>query len=174
MKHAQSLEEERKALLDQIHMSRDNYRRMLHQTEMEHAEAAAERYADSHSDRFPRSATMRWVMDHPYVIAAGVAGLVLMAPRGVRRRIGAVAVPALGTMAPALGSMAPMLRSVLPARVAASPSKTAAAGTAAATGMATLASVVTMLLRDPARMRLAARAFTTAMGYMRKRRQNAM
>lgn len=80
-----SLEEERRALLAQIEASRAVYRRMLSGTadvaaqdaaRSTHRVVQAEKYAG-----FPRSRTVRWVMDHPLAVAVGVSVLVWAAPQ---------------------------------------------------------------------------------------------
>lgn len=80
-----SLEEERRALLTRIEASRAVYRRMLSGAEdangqqaaqSSHEVALARKYAG-----FPRSRTVRWMMDHPLAVAAGISLLVWLAPR---------------------------------------------------------------------------------------------
>ena len=84
-----SLEEERRALLAQIEASRAVYRRMLSGTP--DIAGSGTSSADQKgmqkgmpTDKivsFPRSRTMRWVMDHPLAVAASVSLLVWAAPR---------------------------------------------------------------------------------------------
>lgn len=84
MKHGPSLEDERRALLEHIHSTRAAYRRMLTETdEAEHGHNES-RHMRTPDPAFPRSMTVRWVMQHPYAIAGGVAVAVLLAPRAVR------------------------------------------------------------------------------------------
>lgn len=101
-----SLEEERRALLEQIEASRAVYRRMLSGSpsayeagQAQHGPASA-RIGDGAAGSvrsgpdFPRSRTVQWVMDHPVMVAAGVAVLVWAAPRWWSRRPAAKALPA--------------------------------------------------------------------------------
>ena len=84
-----SLEEERRALLAQIEASRAVYRRMLSGTP--DIAGSGTSSADQKgmqkgmpTDKivsFPRSRTMRWVMDHPLAVAASVSLLVWAAPQ---------------------------------------------------------------------------------------------
>src|SRR5690606_8230573 len=55
MKAANSLEEERQALLDQIHTSRDAYRRMLHESEAVESRPAPMPVMVRPTNHFPRS-----------------------------------------------------------------------------------------------------------------------
>jgi hypothetical protein len=106
--NGRSLEEQRNALLEQIHASRSVYRRMLTQGESietasahEHAaagtdireEAAAKPVASSSSStrraaardpNFPRSMTMRWIMSHPFYTAAAIVGVAMLVPKAAR------------------------------------------------------------------------------------------
>jgi hypothetical protein len=79
MRQAPSLEEERRALLAQIESSREAYRHMLHprNTVTESPASGAARHLQAAAP-FPRSATMRWIMDHPYLSALAVASVVIM------------------------------------------------------------------------------------------------
>lgn len=99
----QSLEAERQAILDRIHSRRENYRRILHdgatldkQPEMHapHHQESSPIYAHSyqpmhqHLDSgFPRSTAMRMLMDHPLLVAAGVAAVVLIGPRRIMKTV---------------------------------------------------------------------------------------
>src|SRR4051812_39002559 len=99
MKHAHSLEEERQALLEQIHASRDAYRRMLMQSDaLEEKKTESRMSLISKDTGFPRSMTMRWIMQHPYLCAAAVTAIVIAAPLAGRalatRRAAASANPA--------------------------------------------------------------------------------
>ncbi|MES2536978.1 MAG: hypothetical protein V4632_14025 [Pseudomonadota bacterium] len=105
MRHAPSLEDERRALLAQIDSSRDMYRRMLN------PDAAAAHHApDSRTDllahdSFPRSTTVRWILDHPYLSALAVASLVVIVSSRRRIRPAALRAP----MVRSLAGMAAML-----------------------------------------------------------------
>ncbi|MDB5798593.1 MAG: hypothetical protein JWP36_2495 [Paucimonas sp.] len=206
MKRAISLEEERQALLEQIHTSRAAYRRMLAQYD---GPAESERPASGYVHEaaplpkgrlvrgmpaaFPRSATMRWVMDHPTAVAgvaAGLVAVVALAAIGPRRIAYSV------RTAPAVRALQSRLQGRLhrePERPAfsagrswperdsvsrerellyrdhdlARPARPSLAGTA----LASAAGIVSMLMRDPARMRMAARAATTAIEWLKNRRQ---
>jgi hypothetical protein len=206
-----SLEEQRNALLEQIHASRAVYRRMLTQGESietasahEHAaagtdireEAAAHATPSSASAKagrrmadpnFPRSMTMRWIMDHPFYTAAAVVGVAMLLPKAARagKRAGgkirsrkrgkedhssSAYVPptqAQGSGAPAYGPYPQPVYIQQP-----SPQKTGAVAGAAAFGGTALTSIITiatMVMRDPAKMRMAMKLFSTASNYLRKR-----
>lgn len=147
MKAAHSLEEERQALLDQIHTSRDTYRRMLTaENETEEAVSVPQSRALKTPERFPRSMTLRWIVDHPYLLATGVAGAALLAPRRIRKQVS--------------HSVSSSVHTVAPPRA-----RKAAKGVF--TGVITLA---TMLLKDPAKMRMLTRTVSTALNYARQRR----
>lgn len=89
MKHASSLQEEREALLEQIHASRSAYRRMLTQEDTEEyarSVSAANAHNADPSHNFPRSKTVRWIMQHPYLSASLVLGtLALIGPKRISR-----------------------------------------------------------------------------------------
>lgn len=80
-----SLEEERRALLKQIEASRATYRRMLGgKTDATHARQMHIHSALNHPTGkavFPRSRTVKWVMEHPLAVATSVALLVWVLPR---------------------------------------------------------------------------------------------
>ena len=79
MRHAPSLYDEKKALLAHMQATRTDYRRMLEQVDKPDVEP--DRPAlQLQSAPFPRSATLRWMFDHPYVCAIGVAALVWSRP----------------------------------------------------------------------------------------------
>jgi hypothetical protein len=73
-----SIAEEKEALLARMQASRVAYRRMLQDTD--DATAAHSRSPNA----FPRSKTIRWIRDHPYLTAFAVAALVI-GPRRVAR-----------------------------------------------------------------------------------------
>jgi hypothetical protein len=74
-----SLAEEKEALLARMHASRVAYRRMLQgvddTTTVEETRSP---------NAFPRSKTIRWIRDHPYLSALAVAALVI-GPRRIAR-----------------------------------------------------------------------------------------
>ena len=91
MRQADSLEEERQTLLEQIHASRVVYRRMLTHPDMP---GDSDAMHDIHSDdavddarKFPRSKTMRWVIHHPYLTTLTVAAIVTFGPRNIVRTV---------------------------------------------------------------------------------------
>jgi len=85
-----SLEEERRALLEQIEASRAVYRRMLAGDEKSAAGSmtAANPRTSRGAQTFPRSRTVRWVMDHPWWVAFGVAAVVWAGPGGLKKVFG--------------------------------------------------------------------------------------
>lgn len=95
-----SLEAERQAILDRMQMRREHYRRMLtggdyeqiadaHPTDEGHALAhmAHNPGPGYHTvpTQFPRSTIMRTVTEHPYLVALGVAAVVLIGPKRLMR-----------------------------------------------------------------------------------------
>lgn len=84
-----SLEEERQAILQRMQASREHYRHMLrdqpevhanpHHPEGRHAVYAVDR------NEFPRSKTMRWIAQHPFLCAAAVAALIVIGPGRIVR-----------------------------------------------------------------------------------------
>ncbi len=211
--NGRSLEEQRNALLEQIHASRSVYRRMLTQGESietasahEHAAAGTDIRQDAAASSaslsgsaglrgkasdpaFPRSMTMRWIMDHPFYTAAAIVGVAMLIPKAARagKRVNSK----LGSKKRSKAPQAPtayvppvqMHGSSVPAQGAypqtvyiqqpASPHKTGALAGMAAFGGTALTSIITiatMVMRDPAKMQMAMKMFHTASDYMRKRR----
>lgn len=84
-----SLEEERQAILDRMEVSRERYRRMLrNQPEVianEHHPAGHHAVYALPNDRFPRSAAMRWVAQHPVLCAAAIAAVIVIGPGRIAR-----------------------------------------------------------------------------------------
>ena len=80
-----SLEQERRALLEEIEARRNLYRRMLSNESEDH------HIIHSHGQVIARTTSPRhkrlgqWLLDHPLQVAAGVALLVWLAPRLTRR-----------------------------------------------------------------------------------------
>lgn len=192
MKRAISLEDERQALLEQIHSSRAAYRRMLSQYDQPQESAGPADAADLRGvvplrgmpAAFPRSRTMRWIISHPYATAGAAAGLLALAVIGPRRALQSVRLlrfaPGVDTMKSTMqrtmrrrhddiGVVVPA-RALPPEREVLLSSKRQALGGAA---LASVTGLVSMLLRDPARMRMVARAASTATEWWRNRRQQA-
>jgi hypothetical protein len=181
MKNAPSLEEERQALLEQIHASRAAYRRMLTEQD-EQAQAAAESrlHGIREDPAFPRSRTIRWIMQHPYISAAAVAGVVgvaIASPRLTRSfsnwragmsgtKTSAIATGRIPVNHTGAGRRITD-RSAVIDRPPATPKRVAAAGRAAITSVAAMAATV---LRDPSKMRMATRFFSMAAGFISARR----
>lgn len=213
--NGRSLEEQRSALLEQIHASRSVYRRMLTQGESietatahEHAaagtdirdEAAAEESASAAGARaaasrtratdpgFPRSMTMRWIMDHPFYTAAAVVGVAMLIPKAARagkRAGGKLSSRKRNKAAPPPSNYGPPghaqsygapTSNGYPQTVyiqQPSPQKAGALAGAAAFGGTALTSIITiatMVLRDPAKMQMAMKLFSSASDYLHKRR----
>lgn len=105
-RHNPSLEEERQSILERMQMSRETYRRMLsdqpdviehrrtgtaHQPEPLAVAPEVAHYRDNRQlsrfsaaqGSFPRSAAMRWAMQHPFMCAAAVAAVVAIGPRRI-------------------------------------------------------------------------------------------
>lgn len=143
-----SLEEERRALLEQIEASRAVYRRMLagEPTSGPARPLMQTQAAGPGTRAFPRSQTVQWVMAHPLWVAGGVALLVLLAPRAIGRSKRAAA------------------------------QRKSARRAQPATGGGTLRALVTvaaLLLRDPTRMRAAAAFASRAWHWLQRRRRPA-
>lgn len=108
-----SLEEERKAILERMQMRRESYRRALNggpDLDQIPADPVAVRALPSSAHaqhvyptqrpvptRFPRSALMRVLMDHPVLCAVGVAALVAIGPRRIVKTF-ATGATAIGTL----------------------------------------------------------------------------
>ncbi|OGB27015.1 MAG: hypothetical protein A3I66_22285 [Burkholderiales bacterium RIFCSPLOWO2_02_FULL_57_36] len=183
MKQHTSLEDERRALLDQIHSSREVYRRMLTQSDKpEHKTVEGNIVDVSRAERFPRSMTMRWIVQHPYMSAAAVVAVALMGSSSARTAIiqrtswathrlqGKSAT--MATMRPALSNESAGTRRTARTRSTDFPlhtnaSKPMAIARSVFTGLATAAA---MILRDPRKMRAASNAFSAAAGFVRSRR----
>ncbi len=153
-----SLEDERRVLLEQIEASRAVYRRMLtgeHATLPRDARKlrpgphpAAE--TPTMRQKVAQSPAVLWMMDHPLWVAGGVALLVLLAPRMVGK-----------TAAAARRRKENKRREQV---------REAARDPAGGTTRALLTTAV-LLLRDPARLRAAARVAGTAWQWMQQLRQ---
>lgn len=147
-----SLEDERRALLEQIEASRALYRRML-TGEQPGGPQARMATGPGHrpvaSGETPgRSQPVQWMMEHPLWVAGGVALLVLMAPR------------LLSAGRHAAQKRRANKRRERQWRERESPG----------TGRALLTAAV-LLLRDPARLRMVSRIASTAWQWLQQRRR---
>ena len=80
-----SLEEERRALLEEIDARRSLYRRMLNGESDDHQTTATRRQTSGQA-MSPRNNQLRqWLLNHPLQVATGVALLVWLGPRLIRR-----------------------------------------------------------------------------------------
>ncbi|MDB5824605.1 MAG: hypothetical protein JWR21_3309 [Herminiimonas sp.] len=165
MKHSPSLEEERQALLAQIQSSRAVYRRML--AEADAPEPAGPSAASRRGNAIAATVTdraesaMQWAKAHPALVAAGAAGLVavlMLARRRTTRRTASRA--QVRDVVQTRGNQLLNQQSAVP-RVA------------RGVLMSSLAGLAQGVLRNPARLRLAARAMPVVMGYVRRWRSNA-
>ena len=149
-----SLEEERRALLEQIEASRAVYRRMLSGDEGGAASTATHGQANaaSASGEPGRGRAVQWMMEHPLWVAGGVALLVLLAPR------------MMGAGARAARHRRQAKRRERQLEWEHERERAAGGGTARA-----LLTAAALLLRDPARMRAAARYAQMAWGWIRER-----
>ncbi len=154
MRQAISLEEEKRRLLEQLESSRSVYRRMLTNGEKpayEEVVPAAYDYAPAEpAEQFPQSQTMRWIVNHPYLLTAGVAILVAAGTKGWSRSRKKPSPPV-----DEQDSDANLKK-----------------GIAATTFGTTLATTIAMMLRNPAQLQAAMRAATLAMNYYKSRRAN--
>lgn len=175
MKNAPSLEEERRALLEQIHASRDAYRRMLTEQDMQEAAAENRLHALNGTGDFPRSSTIRWIIQHPYLTVAAVAGAAVAAPK-LARSVARWRSGMSGYQSPAYAARhnatQPVVRTAMPEHLmadqkATAPKRLAVLGRSAITSLVAMAS---MALRDPAKMRMATRLFSLAAGFVSARR----
>ena len=143
-----SLEDERRALLEQIEASRAVYRRMLAGEPGTTGPRTPVRASSHAGGAPPRNRALQWAIANPVWVAAGVALVVLLAPRviGSGRR---AAARRKATRRPA---------EPVPA---------------AATGgtLRALLTVAALLLRDPARMRAAASFAGSAWRWLQQRRR---
>ena len=143
-----SLEDERRALLEQIEASRAVYRRML----SDEPEATVARRLP-HQDavqQTPGARAMQWMTEHPLWVAGGVALLVLLAPRVIDA----------GKQAARQRRHKQREREFEHEREPRQQGGTPRA----------LLTVAALLLRDPARLRAAARIGQTAWQWMQRRR----
>ena len=141
-----SLEDERRALLEQIEASRAVYRRML-AGETGTARHAQVRQASHTAGTSSRNRALEWAMAHPLWVAGGVALLVLLLPR------------AIGS-----GRQAAARRTA-----ARRPSEQVSGGGT----LRALLTVAALLLRDPARMRTMTTLAGNAWRWLQGRRRSS-
>lgn len=154
-----SLEDERRALLEQIEASRAVYRRML-AGEPGAAALRASRYArpglpaatgqPTLRQKVAQSPAVLWMMDHPLWVAGGVALLVLLAPQ----------------MMTASAAAARKRRASKRQEQARRATREPSGGAARA-----LLTTAVLLLRDPARLRAAARLLGAGWQWVQQQRQ---
>ncbi|MBA4141629.1 MAG: hypothetical protein H0X43_01200 [Nitrosospira sp.] len=112
-----SLEDERKALLERMSASRQNYRfRLIPARDEENQHGTGNVYRDGKGDKFPRSRTFKFVTRHPYYTSLALLGVLSAFPsRSLSRAMkGGIALTAgiLGSSARTL-----LVRQVLPSMV---------------------------------------------------------
>jgi hypothetical protein len=184
MKQTTSLEDERRALLEQIHSSRETYRRMLtgsdsrsRSRKLMGSSTAAGVHQPQH---FPRSMTMRSIMEHPYMSAAAVTAIAMLGTRTAKSAVThrshahpnqewqkgrAYRPPAASSEATGRPRTARTRSTDFPQY--SNRSKPMTVARSAFTGLATLAA---MLLRDPRKMQAATSAITAATTFIQSRR----
>jgi len=81
-----SLTDEKQALLERMQASRTAYRRML----LGQDETGIPLAEDLSKSEFPRSKTIKWIRDHPYLTLLGLTGAVLASRRGPRQAAGSL------------------------------------------------------------------------------------
>lgn len=84
MNQNRSLTDEKQALLAKMQASRVAYRRMLLGVDAEQTSSVVDAQSP---DVFPKSNTVRWIRDHPYLIVLGVAAAVLASRRAPRQAV---------------------------------------------------------------------------------------
>lgn len=188
MKHAPTLEQERREVLDRIHASRAEYRRKLLASEISQRQRSRNGGKVTMLDNVRDGVTngvrtgVRSASDHPAVTVAAIVALVgvaVLAKRAYEHSTHQTPAQKLGSD---LRSAKDRIAEILKPRYEAlkstrlvqkadieSPSARTKSNAMATAGMTLAASVVTMLLRDPMKMRLAGRLFGAAVGFARKR-----
>jgi hypothetical protein len=188
MKNAPTLEQERREVLDRIHASRAEYRRKLLASEISERQKARNGGKVTVIDTVRDNVTngvrtgVRSAADHPAVTVAAVVALVgvaVLAKRAYDHSTYQTPAQKLGSdLRSAKDRIAEILRPgyerlkstrIVQKSDLESPSSRTKSGAIATAGMTLAASVITMMLRDPMRMRLAGRLFGAAVGYARKR-----
>jgi hypothetical protein len=180
MKQTKALEDEKRALLEQIHSSRETYRRMLTKSETPTRGVVVDNVVNiGQMEYFPRSMTMRWIVQHPYASAAVVVAVALLGTRSAKsvisHRTGRSNRQLQGKsadMRPAVSSDAATSRRTARTRstdfmATSNASKPRTIARSVITGLATAAA---MMMRDPRKMRAAANVFAAAAGFVRARR----
>lgn len=141
-----SLENERRALLEQIEASRAVYRRLLAGESLSGSTPSALHATHSPARLSRRDRVMQWAFAHPLQVATAVALLVLLAPRIVGRTRAATRrreVRQQESIAPSGGTLRALL------------------------------TVAALLLRDPARLRTATTVATNTWCWLLRRRHPA-
>ncbi|MEO0313683.1 MAG: hypothetical protein RI928_139 [Pseudomonadota bacterium] len=80
-----SLEEERRALLEEIEARRSLYRHMLSGPNEERQIKGPQRQISGHALIPQHNRVVRWLLDHPWQVTTGVALLVWLGPRLIKR-----------------------------------------------------------------------------------------
>jgi hypothetical protein len=162
----------------------------VHATEAAYATAPVTSRTMASDPDFPRSMTMRWIMDHPFYTAAAVVGAAMLIPKAARvgkraggklsrrKRNKASQAPASYAVPGQPHVYPPSPQNAYPQTVyiqqppPPSQKTGALAGVAAfgGTALTSIITIATMILRDPAKMQMAMRMFSTASDYMHKRR----
>jgi hypothetical protein len=179
MKQHSSLQDERRVLLEQIHASRSSYRRMLMESnKLEEKKPAGRLNSIIKVKGFPQSSAINWLVQRPYLSVAAAAAVIFIGQKivrtTIRRRSTVNRSPGVVQQRGKAGKPIPGRRSTDriaytgAAQYGAQPSRLVVAGRAAFTGLATVAA---MLLRDPSKMREAARMFALAKNYVQERRR---
>ena len=134
-----SLEEERRALLEEIEARRGLYRRLLSGDREDHQTTGIYRPASSQavSPRYQRLG--QWLLDHPLPVATGVALLVWLGPRLMRRHQTRATT---ATQTSAAGQRSGMLKAI--------------------------AGMMVMFLRDPRQLQTTARMVGTTWRWLRR------
>ena len=104
-----SLEEERRALLEEIEVRRGLYRRMLSGDSEDYQTAGIHRQAGGQSVSPGYQRLGQWLLDHPLPVATGVALLVWLGPRLMRRY---QTRPTTVTQTPAAGQRTGILKAI--------------------------------------------------------------
>jgi hypothetical protein len=174
-----SLEDEKRALLEQIHSSRETYRRMLMQSDKPSENAIEGNVVNgSRTDQFPRSMTMRWIVRHPYMSAAAGTAVALLGTRTAKTTIAHRSGRSNRHAPSHTAYMRPEVSQVTGTRRTARTRSTdfpvngntprpMVIARSVFTGLATAAA---MILRDPRKMRAATNAFSAVAGFVQSRR----
>lgn len=185
MSENSSLEEEKRALLEQIHSSRETYRRMLAKSDTPKRGVVVDNVVNigQMDQDFPRSMTMRWILKHPYASTAASTAVVAAAALLGTRSVKSVASLRYGKSNRPSHFNAAYMRPAVSGESSGRPrtartrstdfgasgnvSKPMTIARSLFTGLATAAA---MLARDPRKLRTAANALSAAAGFVRARR----